>query len=142
MESILVSACLLGVNCKYSGGNNLCPGLAALAKRYCLIPVCPEQLGGLPTPRPPAECQGDHVINREGEDVTTQYQRGAAEALKIGLAAGCRAAILKARSPSCGCGTIYDGSFSGTTVSGDGITAKLLRQNGFPLYTEEDFASL
>lgn len=138
MEPILVSACLLGANCKYSGGNNLCPELEGLKERYQLIPICPEQLGGLPTPRPPAECQGDRVINKEGRDVTDEFQKGAEEALKLGQYFGCNKAILKSRSPSCGCGTIYDGTFTGTLVPGDGITAKLLRCNGFSLYSEEN----
>lgn len=138
MEPILVSACLLGANCKYSGGNNLCPELEQLKGRYQLIPICPEQLGGLPTPRPPAECQGDQVINREGLDVTEQFRKGAEEALNIGQFFGCKKAILKSRSPSCGCGMIYDGTFTGTLVPGDGITAKLLDRNGFSLFSEEN----
>lgn len=139
MEPILVSACLLGVNCKYSGGNNLCPAVAALQKTYTLIPVCPEQLGGLPTPRPPAECRGDSVINNEGTDITLQFQRGAEEALKLGKMLGCSKAVLKSRSPSCGCGQIYDGTFSGTRIAGDGVTAQLLKRNGFTILSEEDF---
>ena len=142
MESVLVSACLLGVNCKYSGGNNLCSGLDALRDRFILIPVCPEQLGGLPTPRPPAECQGQRVISQQGTDVTEQYRRGAEETLKIGWALGCRMAILKSRSPSCGNGTIYDGSFTGTKIAGDGITAKLLKQKGFQVFSEEALSEL
>ena len=138
MEPILVSACLLGADCKYSGGNNLCPGLEALKAHYQLIPVCPEQLGGLPTPRPPAECQGEKVINKEGLDVTEQFRKGAEEALKLGQYFGCKQAILKSRSPSCGQGMIYDGTFTGALVPGDGITAKLLRQSGFSLYSEEN----
>lgn len=138
MESMLVSACLMGINCKYSGGSNLCPELFALQEAYQLIPVCPEQLGGLPTPRPPAECREDSVVNNEGMDVTAQFQRGAAEALKVGQLFGCRAAILKTRSPSCGCGLIYDGSFTGTKIPGDGITAKLLMQHGYTIYSEEN----
>lgn len=137
MKPILVSACLLGANCKYSGGSNRCPGLDALKEYYQLIPVCPEQLGGLPTPRPPAECQGEAVINKEGTDVTSQFQRGAEEALRLGRYFGCEEAILKSRSPSCGCGEIYDGTFTGTLIPGDGITAKLLRRNGFRLFSEE-----
>ena len=138
MEPILVSACLLGENCKYSGGNNLCPGLSALKECYTLIPVCPEQLGGLPTPRPPVECRGARVINKEGVDVTAQFQRGAEEALNIGRYFGCKAAILKTRSPSCGCGEIYDGSFTGTRLPGDGVTARRLKEAGYTLYSEED----
>ena len=138
MEPILVSACLLGVNCKYSGGNNLCPALEGLKGRYHFVPVCPEQLGGLPTPRPPAECRGDQVINKEGQDVTEQFRKGAEEALKIGRLFGCKKAVLKSRSPSCGRGMIYDGTFTGTLVPGDGVTARLLSQNGFSLFSEEE----
>lgn len=142
MIPVLVSACLLGVNCKYSGGNNLCSGLEALKEKYQFIPVCPEQLGGLSTPRPPAECQGNSVINRQGLDVTEQFQKGAEEALKIGSMFGCQIAILKSRSPSCGSGTIYDGTFSGTTISGDGVTAKLLMKNGYTICTEENLSEI
>lgn len=137
MEAILVSACLLGADCKYSGGNNLCPRLELLKNHYHLIPVCPEQLGGLPTPRPPAERQGDLVVNNAGEDVTAQFRRGAEEALKLGRFFGCTKAILKTRSPSCGNGEIYDGTFSGVRISGDGFTAQLLKEQGFTLFSEE-----
>lgn len=138
MEPVLVSACLLGVNCKYSGGNNLCPPVLALKEKYQLIPVCPEQLGGLPTPRVPSECLGDRVVNREGADVTTQFCQGAQEALRIGQIFGCSKAILKEKSPSCGHGTIYDGTFSGTKVPGEGMTARVLLEAGYSLYSEEN----
>ncbi len=138
MKTLLVSACLLGVRCKYSGGDNLCPQVAALRQQYRLIPVCPEQLGGLPTPRPPAERQGDQIITQDGRDVTPEYQRGAAEALKLARLFACDGAVLKARSPSCGCGEIYDGTFTGTRVPGDGVTASLLRDSGLTVCTEED----
>lgn len=143
MEPVLVSACLLGVQCKYSGGDNLCPAVLALKEQCQLIPVCAEQLGGLSTPRPPSECQEDRVINNLGEDVTRQFCKGAQEALRIGELFGCKSAILKANSPSCGHGTIYDGTFSGTKVPGDGFTARLLLEHGYTLYSEEnlpDFA--
>lgn len=136
MNRMLVSACLLGCNCKYSGGNNLCPELAALTDRYILVPVCPEQLGGLPTPRPAAECRGDRVVNREGTDVTVPFHAGAREALNLAKLLGCSGAILKSRSPSCGCGEIYDGSFTGTLVPGNGVTAQLLLASGIPVYSE------
>lgn len=138
MARILVSACLLGVDCKYSGGNNLCPWVEALKDRHQLIPVCPEQLGGLPTPRTPAEIQGNRVVSRTGQDVTAQYQRGAREALALAEQFGCEYAILKANSPSCGIGQVYDGTFSGTLVPGDGITARLLREAGLRLLSESD----
>lgn len=138
MESILVSACLLGVNCKYSGGNNLCPAVMPLKEHYHLVPICPEVMGGLTTPRPPAERQGDKVINKEGTDVTAQYLRGAEESAKLGQFFGCRIAVLKSRSPSCGCGIIYDGSFTGTKIPGDGVAAQYLKALGYTVFTEED----
>lgn len=138
MKPVLVSACLLGVNCKYSGGNNLCPQILALAQKYPLVPVCPEQLGGLPTPRFPSERVGETVQNNVGEDVTQVFQRGAQEALKIGMLYGCDTAILKTNSPSCGHGVIYDGTFSGQKIQGEGLTAQLLLDAGYTLYSEEN----
>lgn len=129
-EKLLISACLLGENCKYNGGNNYCPAAAALAERFELIPVCPERMGGLPTPRVPAERVGDRVLTRDGTDVTQAYRQGAEKALEIVLAQGVKRAALQERSPSCGCGAIYDGTFSGTLVPGDGVTAELLRKHG------------
>ena len=141
---ILISACLLGLKCRYDGGGKALPPLAELLGRADLsfVPVCPEQLGGLPTPRPPAERCGDRVMTQAGADVTAQYRKGAEAALALYRLCGCQAAILKANSPSCGCGTIYDGSFSHRIISGDGVTAELLRANGIPVYTEETFARL
>ena len=140
METLLVSACLLGENCKYSGGNNaLAPEtLAALAARYRLIPVCPERDGGLPTPRIPSERQGERVVNREGEDLTEAFRRGAERALETAREKGCGSALLKERSPSCGSTVIYDGSFSGKIIPGEGATAGLLRQNGVRVFSEND----
>ena len=142
MKPILVSACLLGAACKYSGGDNLCPKVAALAEDHYLVPVCPEQLGGLPTPRTPAERQGDRVIAKDGRDVTAAYLRGAQEALKLARLFGCDTAILKARSPSCGVGAIYDGTFTGTVVPGSGVTAALLEASGIRVITEEELDRL
>lgn len=138
MKPILVSACLLGAACKYSGGDNLCPQVAAMAQDHALISVCPEQLGGLPTPRTPAERQGDRVVTKDGRDVTEAYLRGAQEALKLAKLFGCDTAILKARSPSCGARAIYDGSFTGTVVPGDGVTAELLQASGIRVLTETE----
>ena len=129
-EKLLVSACLLGENCKYSGGNNCDPAVAALGARYELIPVCPEQLGGLPTPRAPSERVGDRVLSKDGTDVTDAFRLGAEKTLEIAQASGVRRAVFQLRSPSCGCGAVYDGTFSGTLVPGDGVTAALLRENG------------
>lgn len=142
MHTYLVSACLLGINCKYNGGGNRCPGVLALLEHARLIPVCPEQLGGLPTPRPAAECQGDSVRSREGRDVTPEFQRGAEAALELARLFSCDGAILKARSPSCGVGEIYDGTFTGTLIPGDGVTARLLREAGLPLYTEDSLPKI
>jgi uncharacterized protein YbbK (DUF523 family) len=136
--NILVSACLLGVDCRYCG--TACPGegIKDLVSRYRLIPVCPEQLGGLPTPRPPAEIRGGRVITASGSDVTEAYCRGAGEVLKLAKLFDCRCAVLKSRSPSCGFGQIYDGTFSGSLVPGNGITADLLHKAGLTVLNEEN----
>lgn len=141
---LLVSACLLGINCKYSGGNNLCGELVDALRRagHTLIPVCPEVYGGLPTPRSPAERRGGLVLNQQGDDVTGQYRKGARAALELYRLCGCQAALLKANSPSCGSGQIYDGSFSHTLVEGDGVTAELLKGEGIPVYTEKNWKAL
>ena len=129
METLLISACLMGFNCKYNGGNNALPEdvLQVLRRRYRLIPVCPEAAGGLPTPRAPSERLGSRVINRDGQDVTAAFQRGAELAVRLAERFGTRFALLKSNSPSCGSGTIYDGSFSGRLVPGDGVTAEYLK---------------
>ena len=138
MTRILVSACLMGASCRYDGRSNEKEQVLRLLERgdVELIPVCPEQLGGLPTPRVPSECLDDRVINQAGEDVTAQFERGAGEALKFCRLYGCEAAILKEKSPSCGFGKIYDGSFSHTLIPGDGKTAALLRQEQIPVFGE------
>lgn len=142
MKPILVSACLLGAACKYSGSDNFCPKVAALVKDYHLVPVCPEQLGGLPTPRTPAERQGNRVITKDGQDITAAYHRGAQEAWKLAKLFGCDTAILKARSPSCGAQGIYDGTFTGTVIPGSGVTAELLRDAGIRVLTEDELEQL
>lgn len=145
---ILVSACLLGLNTKYNGESNA----HALILKYCslgrFIPVCPEQLGGLPTPREPVEIlngSGQEVLSGQslaqgehGEYVTGQFIKGAYEVLKISEMLDVSAAILKERSPSCGVNYIYDGSFTHRTIPGQGVTASLLREHKIPLYSEED----
>jgi uncharacterized protein YbbK (DUF523 family) len=145
----LVSACLCGVDCKYNGGNNFSEKINKLLEEGKAIPICPEQLGGLPTPRHPAElykCSAKEVLegrgkvlNNKGEDVTEFFIKGARESHKIARSSGCSIAVLKARSPSCGCGKIYDGSFSGGLREGNGVTSQLLLDNGIKVYTEEDF---
>ena len=139
---ILISACLLGVPCRYDGASKERPDILRLAERHQLVPVCPEQMGGLPTPRPPAERRGDAVVTRTGADVTAQYRRGAEEALRLCLALGCRAAVLKERSPSCGQGVVYDGTFTGTLTAGNGVAAELLTAHGIPVYGESQIEEL
>lgn len=139
---LLVSACLLGARCRYDGSCAAHPLAGKLAERHQLVPVCPEQLGGLPTPRPPAELRDGRAAARDGTDVTEGFRRGAEEALALCRLLGCEAALLKERSPSCGRGVIYDGSFSGTLTAGDGVTAALLEENGIPVYGESALESL
>ena len=139
---ILISACLLGVRCRYDGASKPHPLAEELVKRHELIPVCPEQMGGLPTPRPPAERQGDRVVSVEGVDVTEQYRRGAEEALRLCRLFGCEAAVLKERSPSCGRGAVYDGTFTGNLAVGDGVTAQLLVEAGISVYGESRLKEL
>ena len=145
-ENLLVSACLLGEKCKYSGGSNENPGVIGLGERYRLIPVCPEVDGGLPTPRKPAEIKeisGERrVVTNAGEDVTEEFCRGAAMTLETAKQYGCVWAVLKERSPSCGSGQIYDGTFSSTVVAGDGITAALLKKNGIAVFGESQIGEL
>ena len=138
---ILISACLLGVCCRYDGASKPHPLAAALAERHTLVPVCPEQLGGLPTPRPPAEQRDGRVVTQSG-DVTEQYRRGAEETLKLCKLFGCEVAVLKERSPSCGHGQVYDGTFSGTLTAGDGVTAELLMTHSIPVYGESQIKAL
>ena len=113
---ILVSACLLGINSRYCGGGCLNEAVASLAKKHFLIPVCPEQLGGLPTPREPDEIQNGRVYEKSGKDNTEEFTRGAQETLRIAELLGAEAAILKQNSPSCGPSMIYDGTFSGKKI--------------------------
>lgn len=136
---ILVSACLIGINCKYSGDNNENEKVKEYLKGKEFTLVCPEQLGGLSTPRPPAEIVGGRVITKEdNKDVTENFVRGAEETLKIAKLYVCSEAILKEGSPSCGCNLIYDGSFSGKKIPGKGITAKLLEEEGIKVKSEKD----
>ena len=135
-EKVLVSACLLGVRCKYSGGSNENGDVLRLSDRFDLVPVCPEQLGGLPTPRPPAEWQGARIMNRAGADVTEAYLRGAEGAARMARLCSCRCAILKERSPACSCAGVYDGSFSGVLVPGKGSAARALEAAGIPVLGE------
>ena len=135
---LIVSACLAGFPCRYDGKKAINTAVQQLVKEGKAIPVCPEQLGGLPTPRLPAEMKAGKVINSDGNDVTEAFEKGAAVVLEIAKQYGCTDALLKARSPSCGKGQIYDGSFSGILIEGNGKTADLLMRNGITVTTEEE----
>ena len=140
MEYILCSACLMGSCCKYSGGSNLLDSeiLENLRRHYRLLPVCPEVAGGLPVPRAPSERKGTTVVSSAGADVTEQYQKGAETALRLAEKFGCRRAILKDGSPSCGKNYIYDGTFSHTRICGRGVTAEKLMERGISVYSENE----
>ena len=136
---ILVSACLLGEPCRYDGKSKPCEAVLELQKSHTLIPICPEVMGGLPTPRIPSECREDGtVMNQKGMDVTHAYQKGAAAALAVARENECAVAILKERSPACGKGKIYDGTFSRTLIDGNGVCAALLMKNGIRVIGETD----
>ena len=141
-EKLLISACLLGRNCKYNGGNNYTPLVEALKARYDLVPVCPECFGGLPIPHEPSERVGDKVLSKSGEDVTEPFRRGAEKTLAAAIQQGVTRAVLKERSPSCGCGSIYDGTFTGTVVPGNGVAAELLLSRGVVIYGESRIGEL
>ena len=148
---IVISACLCGVDCKYSGGNNLNEEMVKLFKEGKAVLVCPEQMGGLTTPRAPHEIQNGtggnvldgkaRILSSEGEDSTEKFIKGAYEALKVAKECNAKIAILKAKSPSCGYGKIYDGPFTGTKIDGNGITAELFKRNGIKVYTEDNWVS-
>ncbi len=135
---VLVSACLLGNACRYDGRSKECKEIMGLASKVEFVPVCPEQLGGLFTPRLPSEIKGNKVVNSEGKDVTKEYTRGAKLALDIAKENNCKIAILKENSPSCGNKEIYDGSFSGRKVIGAGVTVRLLQKAGIRVYNEKE----
>jgi uncharacterized protein YbbK (DUF523 family) len=137
-EKILISACLSGLNCKYDGTNNYNEKVMEIIKNNDVILICPEQLGGLTTPRLPSERVNNKVINSEGVDVTYEYSRGAEEVLKLCKELNIKKAILKSRSPSCGKGLIYDGTFTHNKITGNGITTDLLLKNNIEVITEED----
>ena len=138
MENILVSACLLGIGCRYDGKHKANEEVLKLRERYNLIPICPEIFGGLPTPRAPSERIGDRVMMRDGRDVTENYERGAKEAYELCRIYDIRTAILKERSPSCGKGEIYDGSFTGALTERDGVTAEYLMKMGIRVIGESE----
>lgn len=148
---IAVSACLCGVNCKYSGGNNFCKNLVEKYKADELVLICPEELGGLQTPRVPCEIvdgSGKDVLDgrsrvkdKSGKDLTANFISGAIIALEIVKNRNITTAILKANSPSCGCGYIYDGTFSGKLIEGNGVTAELFIRNGIRVFNEKNFTN-
>ena len=135
---IMVSACLLGENCKYSGGNNRDERVLAFLAGHEVVPACPEVMGGLPTPRPPAEIVQGEVINQLGVSVDREYRLGAQKTLEIAMREKIDLAILQSRSPSCGVKQIYDGTFTGTKIPGQGVCAALLMENGFAVLDRED----
>lgn len=143
---VLVSACLLGSNCRYDGKSKPNAAVKRLSERFELIPVCPETLGGLQIPRTPSERNmlegGDKVLSRDGEDRTEAFRLGARKMLDIALANECKLAVLKGRSPSCGTDWVYDGTFSGSLVPGDGVGAALLKANGIKVVSEDNLNEL
>lgn len=142
MAKIIVSACLLGCDCRYKGDNCGKDEILALAKEHTLIPVCPEQFGGLSTPRNPSEIVGEKVISNRGKDVTYEYHKGAEIALKIAEINRADAVIFKANSPSCGKGIVYDGTFTGSKREGNGVAADLFLKNGYAVFTEDELEEL
>jgi len=143
-EKVLISACLAGINCKFNGENNILDRdvLDEISKKYHLLFVCPEVFGGLSTPREPAEMKGGLVVTKTAKDVSENFKFGAEICLKIAKLNGCKKAILKARSPSCGSGQIYDGSFTKKLIFGDGVAAKLLKENGILVFSEDEIGRL
>ena len=137
-EKILISACLLGTPCRYDGASKPCEKAKALKETYDLIPVCPEVMGGLETPRLPCEIQNGRVIRSDGADLTEAYENGAIKCLKLATENKIRLAVLKEKSPSCGCHFRYDGTFSGTLIPGNGITAEMLTNNGIQVKSEDE----
>lgn len=139
---ILISACLLGYNCKYNGGNNYNEKIVNCCDHFEFIPICPEVFGGLSTPRKPSEQIADKVLTKDNDDFTMNFAKGAKISLATALNNNCKYAILKAKSPSCGYGKIYDGTFSGVIVDGNGVAAELLFKNGIEIYNENNFCEL
>jgi uncharacterized protein YbbK (DUF523 family) len=144
MSMLLVSSCLAGIQCRYSGGSCEDPSISELVRKGKAIPVCPELLGGLSTPRPSCEIfddpeNGRRVVSKDGRDFTAEFNKGAKRTLAVAKAINCQKAIFKSRSPSCGCGLIYDGRFTGRLISGNGLAAELLISHNIKVYTENDF---
>ncbi|MBQ7288777.1 MAG: DUF523 domain-containing protein [Clostridia bacterium] len=142
MKPLLISACLLGTPCRYDQKSKPVAAVEVLKDKYHLLPVCPECMGGLSTPREPCERVGERVCTKNGKDCTAAYRAGAEAVLALAKAQGCTLALLKARSPSCGLGEIYDGSFTKTLVPGNGVTAELLLKNGITVFNEHQTDAL
>ena len=142
MEKLLISACLLGVSCRYDGKSKPLDEIPKLMEKYELIPVCAEIFGGLSTPRDPSEIIDGKVISSKGKDVTAEYLKGAEEVLRLGKLFGAKKALLKERSPSCGTGIIHNGKFDGGLVPGFGKTAEILLENGFEVFGETQIEEL
>ena len=140
--TILVSACLLGTNCKYNGGNNRSERVLRYVAGHEVIPVCPEMLGGLPCPRKPVEWVGERVLTKDGDDCTEAFRLGVQKAMDIIADKQVDLAILQSRSPTCGVKQIYDGTFSGTRIDGQGVLARALKERGIPLMDAEDVPDL
>lgn len=138
-QTIMVSACLLGEPCRYDGKHSRTSELLDLLKNDTIVPACPEVEGDLPIPRPPAEIRGDRVLRENGEDVTHYFQKGAQVCLDKARTNDVSLVILKSRSPSCGCGEIYDGSFTSTVVEGDGIATQVFKSAGIKCISDEHF---
>lgn len=136
--NILISACLLGMSCRYNGEGQIMPGTDKLMEKHHLVPICPEIYGGLSTPREPSEIKNGRVISKSGNDLTEYFERGAEEILALAKLYHCKYAILKERSPSCGYKEIYDGTFSGKIINGNGILAALLLKNGIVIIDETE----
>lgn len=137
-EKLLVSACFLAKGYKYDGKDNINEKVIALQEKYDFLLVCPEVMGGLSTPRDPSEQRGEKVVSNKGKDVTINFINGAQKALDIVLSNNCKKALLKAKSPSCGKGWIYDGTFTHTKVEGNGVACQLLLDNGILVFTEDE----
>ena len=142
MEKLLISACLLGIPCRYDGASKPCEAVIALKERYALIPFCPEIYGGLPTPRIPAERNANGVFNEAGADVTEAYEKGANGAVALAQMLGCKKAILKQKSPSCGTKCLYDGTFTRTLKDGMGTAAEALLKAGIAIFDETETEKL
>ena len=134
----LCSACLLGIPCRYDGKSKPNAKVLDLAKKEVLIPICPEQLGGLPTPREESQRDGNRIVTPTGRDLTKEFQKGAENVVLIARLLGIKEAILKQKSPSCGCGKVYDGTFTENLIQGDGITTELLKKEGLSVISEDD----